>query len=131
MSPDYKKGWIDCFVLFTKLGLLKTFVKFHGYTVFPCGKVLNKKGEPLKKHLRERNGGKFDHRVSLYIRGKQKHFTLQRLVSASFQGPIYGYEINHKNRDTLDNPLPNLERLTPSQNQKHWRTDEKMCKLSL
>ena len=128
-SQQYIKGWIDCFVFFTKLGLLKTYVDFHGYTIFPCGTVLSKKGVPLKKHLRERNGGKFDHRVTLYIKGKAKHFTLQRLVSASFQGPVYGYEINHKDRDTLNNPLFNLERLTPSQNQKHWREDER-CKLS-
>ena len=97
---------------------------FHGYTVLSDGNVLNKKGGIMKKSLRKRNGGKFDHRVALMINKKQVYFTVQRLVASCFIGPVYGYEVNHKDRDTLNNDLSNLEILTPSQNQKHWRNCE-------
>lgn len=97
---------------------------FHNYKVFSNGVVLSKSGKILKQSLRERRGGKYDYRATLYINGKQRHFTMQRLVAACFLGPLYGYEVNHINRNTLDNRLSNLERVTASENQKHWRSCE-------
>lgn len=105
-------------------------VDFHGYKIAEDSTVYGKKGGVIKPHLRERNGGKFDLRVSLSIKGKLRHFTLQRLVASCYLGPIYGYEINHKDRNPLNCHKDNLERLTPSQNQKHWR-DAERCRLSL
>ena len=99
----------------------RTYIIFHGYSIYRDGTVLSKKGNPLKYTHRKRNGGKFDLCVRLYYRGKHKKWTLQRLVAACFLGPIEGYEINHKDRNTLNNHVDNLERVTPSQNQKHWR----------
>lgn len=96
-------------------------VDFHGYKVYRSGKVFNKKGIQLKGELRKRKGGKFDKCVWLYYNGKRKKWTVQRLVAACFLGPIDGYQINHDDRDTLNNHIDNLERVTPSQNQKHWR----------
>ena len=78
-------------------------------------------GKPLKKTLRERRGGKFDECITLQINGKAKKFTVQRLVASCFLGPLYGYQVNHKDRNTLNNHISNLERLTASENQKHWR----------
>ena len=100
---------------------------FHNYKVISNGTVLGKTGKPLKAHIRPRRGGEVDLRVTLYISGKSRHFTLQRLVAACFLGPIYGYEINHKDRNTLNNDISNLERMTASENQKHWRA----CDLTL
>ena len=102
-------------------------VNFHGYTILEDSTVLGKNGKPLKWHLRERRGGGVDKRVTLYIGGKRRHFTLSRLVVSCFQGPVYGYEINHKNRDPMDCRNDNMERATPSENQRHWRD----CELSL
>lgn len=94
---------------------------FHGYTIFSDGVVLGKKYQLLKTQLRKRRGGGVDVTVRLYYRGKYKKWTLQRLIAAAFIGPIDGYEINHKDRNTLNNDLENLERVTPSENQLHWR----------
>lgn len=98
---------------------------FHGYTLCSDGTILNKKGLPLKFELRPRNGGGVDQCVRLYVGGKMQKFTVQRLIAAAFQGPIFGYEINHKDRVTTTNENENLERLTPSQNQRHWRGMER------
>jgi hypothetical protein len=104
----------------------REFIIFHGYAIYRDGTVLGKKGKPLRKEKRERRGGGYDLCVRLYYRGKSKKWTLQRLIAACFLGPIDGYEINHIDRDTTNNHIDNLERLTPSQNQNHWRKDEKM-----
>lgn len=97
---------------------------FHGYTILEDSTILSKKGKPLIKSLRERRGGKFDHTVHLYYNGKRKKWTVQRLIAACFLGAIDGYQINHKDRDTLNNHLSNLERVTASENQLHWRDSE-------
>lgn len=103
------------------------YVNFHGYKIYEDSTVIGKNGKPLKWHLRPRRGGKADKRVTLYIKGKSRHFTLSRLVVSCFQGPIYGYEINHKDRDPMNCHNDNMERVTPSENQRHWRD----CELSL
>ena len=97
---------------------------FHGYTILEDSTILSKSGTPLKKYLRERKGGKFDHTVYLYYNNSRKKWTVQRLISACFEGPIDGYQINHKDRNTLNNHADNLERMTASENQLHWRNDE-------
>lgn len=101
---------------------------FHGYTVLEDSTIIGKRGKPLSFELRERRGGKVDKTVKLYYRGRKHKWTLSRLVVACFQGPIHGYEINHKDRDPLNCHNDNLERTTPSQNQLHWRKDEATCK---
>ena len=103
----------------------KEFHLFHGYKIYPCSKVIGKNGKELKTSLRKRNGGKFDKRVSLYINGKNRFFTLHRLVAQCFLGPVYGLEVNHKDRDTLNCHIENLEITTRSANQIHWREDQK------
>lgn len=99
----------------------RPFVMFHGYKVFRNGTIQGKKGSLLKFEKRDRRGGGYDLCIKLRYRGKQKKWTLQRLIAACFLGPIDGYEINHKDRNPLNNHIDNLERLTPSENQLHWR----------
>ena len=104
-----------------------TYVLFHGYKVYENGDVVGKRGIKLRpsKRFRKCNHGKYDLCVKLYYRGKTKKWTLQRLVAACFLGPIDGYEINHKDRDPTNNHVSNLERVTPSENQLHWRNNER------
>lgn len=99
----------------------RPIIYFHGYTIYRSGLIVGKKGLPLKQETRLRRGGGFDLCVRLYYRKRTKKWTVQRLVAACFLGPIDGYEINHIDRNTANNDVSNLERLTPSQNQKHWR----------
>ncbi len=99
-------------------------ILFHGYKIYKDGTIIGKKGGVIATELRERRGGRFDKCVKLRYNGKQKKWTLQRLIAAAFLGPIDGYQINHKDRDTFNNHVDNLERVTPSQNQKHWRNWE-------
>jgi len=101
------------------------FNNFHGYTVWRDSTVIGKTGKKLKFQLRERNGGKLDKTITLYYGGKKRKWTLSRLVVACFQGPIDGYQINHKDRDTMNCHNDNLERSTPSENQLHWRMIER------
>jgi len=103
----------------------RNFISFHGYKIFRNGVVLNKNGTIKATEIRERRGGGYDVCVRLHYNKTQKKWTLQRLVAACFLGPIDGYEINHKDRNPQNNHVDNLERMTPSQNQKHWRENEK------
>lgn len=100
-------------------------VKFHGYRVYRNGVVIGKRGRRIKQTMRERKGGRFDACVTLYYNGKSKKWTVSRLVAACFLGPIHGYQINHKDRDITNNHVDNLERVTPSENQRHWRNYDK------
>jgi len=102
------------------------FIMFHGYTVLRTGIVIGKKGSPIKTVKRDRRGGGYDLCVNLCYNGAKKKWTLSRLVAACFLGPVDGYQINHKDRNPLNNNLDNLERVTASENQNHWRqSDEK------
>ena len=103
----------------------RPFVEFHGYQIYRDGTVLGKRGKPLRTEKRARRGGGYDLRIKLCICGDQKKFTLHRLVAQCFLGPVYGYQINHKDRNPTNNHVDNLERLTPSENQKHWRDNER------
>lgn len=103
----------------------REFVFFHNYRVCRNGMVFGKRGHHLKLEKRDRRGGGFDYCVRLHYRGKTKKWTLQRLIAACFLGPIEGYEINHIDRNPQNNHVDNLERLTPKENQQHWRKDER------
>ena len=119
---NYYQGVIDTLTRIKELNLLKeTEVDFHGYTICYDGTILSKKGKPLKSHKNFRRGGNFDMKVVLYIRGKRVNYVVQRLVGMAFFGPIDFYEMNHKKRDTTKNGVADLEKLIPSDNQKHWR----------
>ena len=94
--------------------------KFGQYTVYKNGKIKNGKKE-LKFQLRERRGGKFDYVITLYVNGKPKKFTVSRILAECFLGEVDGKQVNHKNRNTLDIRVSNLEIVTASENQLHWR----------
>lgn len=107
---------------------MKTDCDFHGYTIMSDGRILSKRGEVMQFQLRKRRGknNKYDKVILLRVNGKQKKFTISNLVLAAFDGPMFGYEANHLNRDPMDCRYENLERATPKANQKHWRDNERM-----
>lgn len=60
--------------------------------------------------------------IGLFRFGKRKLKMLHRLVIESFVGPIKkGYEVNHIDGDKENNSLPNLEAVTPKENNLHAR----------
>lgn len=99
---------------------------FHGYTIKYNGEVIGKKGKPLKFEKRDRRGGGFDYCVRLNYNGTTKKWTLQRLIADHFLGCIHGMEINHNKRDTTLNGGDDIGIMTRSENQHHWRDDEKL-----
>lgn len=103
----------------------RPFVMFHGYKIMRDSTVYGKSGKPIKKEKRPRRGGGFDWCVRLYYGKKSRKWTLSRLMGACFIGPIDGYEMNHKDRDPSNCHIDNIERTTPSENQKHWRNTPK------
>lgn len=105
--------------------MVKEQHEFHGYIIKRNSVVIGKNGKPLKWHLRKRNGGGFDKRITLRINKKSVHFTLSRLIAQCFHGPVYGLEANHDDRDTMNCHADNITIDTRSENQQHWREDEK------
>lgn len=98
---------------------------FHGYTVCWEGQVLSKlTKKPMKFSKRERRGGGFDYCVLLSYNGKQVKWTIQRLIGSCFLGNIDGLEMNHHLRNPENNCGSNLDIMTRSENQKHWRNPE-------
>lgn len=95
---------------------------FHGYTIFPDGSVAGLQGKEMKPWKAKSRSGKFYLKIALQINGKRKVFFLHRLVAEVLIGPVFGYEVNHKDRNTLNCAVWNLEILTASENQIHWRT---------
>lgn len=99
--------------------------KFHGYTVCWDNRVLSKSSsKPMRFSKRDRRGGGFDYCVTLRYNGKPIKWTVQRLVASCFMGNIDGLEVNHDKRDPGNNEGWNLDIMTRSENQKHWRRDK-------
>lgn len=106
--------------------MINHYHEFHGYKIYKDSTIINKKGLSIKYDLRARLGSpKKDKTVRLSINGKPKKFTLARLMLECFVGPMHGYEANHDDRDTMNCHIMNLTRVTPSENQLHWREDER------
>lgn len=107
-------------------------VIFFGYTIKRCGCLYQKNG---KKQLRatktmRRKGIGCDADVGLMINKKRKWFKVQRLIGLCFHSKtgddIDDMQANHIDRNTLNNHADNIEWLTPSENQRHWREDESL-----
>jgi hypothetical protein len=94
---------------------------FHGYTIFSDGTIAGLQGKQLKPWKTKSRSGKIYLKVALNINRKRKVFFLHRLVAEVLIGPTLGYEVNHKNRITTDCKVSNLEIITASENQQHWR----------
>ena len=102
------------------------FCEFHGYIVFHDGSVIGKNGNQIKPFKVTSRSGKTYLKVILQVNRKRKAFFLHRLMAECLIGPITGYQIDHKDRDTTNNHISNLEIVTASENQRRWRNEEEM-----
>ena len=73
-------------------------------------------GPAIGNPLSERLVGGYN-QVALYRDGERKHVYVHGLVAVAFLGPRPdGYEVNHKDRNKLNNHIENLEFVTHKQN---------------
>tara|TARA_R110000822_G_C14890809_1_gene447708 strand:+ start:28 stop:495 length:468 start_codon:yes stop_codon:yes gene_type:complete len=91
--------------------------------VFECGKVLvikqrnPNKGEYYEKKYSMRNGYKL---LQLSLEAKRKDYTIHRIIGFAYLGLDIGnskIQIDHINRDKLDNKVSNLRIVSHQQNQ--------------
>lgn len=77
--------------------------------------------------------GQFDEhngylRTEVKIKGKRRRLAIHRIVWISVHGkPKHGTLINHKDCNTLNNAIDNLEKSNPSHNTKH-AYDNGLCR---
>ena len=80
---------------------------FEHYEIFEDGRIINKHGRELKNWI-EKDGYK---RICLCKNNKKKYFKLHRLLALHFivnTRPDIALQVDHENRDRLDNSLSNL-----------------------
>lgn len=74
----------------------------------------------LTKHVYIQHVNRGYKRVTLSIKGKNKHFRVHRLVSQVFiKNPDNLPQVNHINGNKLDNNVTNLEWVTAKDNMRH------------
>lgn len=96
----------------------KTVKSFPEYSVSRCGMVSKKnKFEELKCYD---NHGYYI--ALLFKDGKIHRRRVHRLIAEAFLGPCpeKGYQVNHKNFNTLDNRVENLEWVSGKDNMRHY-----------
>ena len=90
----------------------------YEYEVSTLGNVRNKRsGRVLSPRVQSNGRYMF---VSLWKNNKEKHFRVHRLVATAFiSNPENKSQVNHKDKDTTNNHVDNLEWVTCSENHKH------------
>lgn len=103
----------------SNLGRIRTFNKItytekHGYRKW--------KNRIIKQKKSKRKNGRIDYKVDLWLNGKGKTFLVARLVAFTFYNKdinnIY-LTVNHKNGNSTDNKLENLEIISLKENINH------------
>ena len=83
--------------------------------------------EKILKPCKEKNGYL---RVNLWVNGKNKHYTVHRLVANAFiPNPDKLPQINHKDEDKTNNNISNLEWCTPEYNINYGNRTKKVSDL--
>ncbi len=98
--------------------MIKKQYKNTNYFITNDGKVINKKGKflSIKERIEPKSSFKRAY-VALCINGKQKHFTLARLVAELFVDNPNNYpQVNHIDGNPLNNNSSNLEWCTKQYN---------------
>ena len=100
----------------------KEIEEYPNYIIFKTGKIWSKKSKIfLKPYLRtKKTDGRQDYIIHLYKDGKQKHFLLARLLGIAFiPNPHNKPEIDHIDRNPLNNDLSNLRWFTHEEQQRN------------
>lgn len=110
----------------------KEIKDYPNYMVSNMGRVksLNFRGNTGKEHLRKIQKNKYGY-LMLFLskEGKQKGFTIHRLVYEAFVGEIpQGMQVNHINEIKTDNRLENLNLMTPKENINWGTANERRSK---
>lgn len=84
-----------------------------GYLASSDGNIRNIKTGTIRRPRLKKSG-------YFCVKIRQKHLLVHRLIAKAFiDNPLFKREVNHKNRNRLDNRVYNLEWCTPSENVKH------------
>ena len=89
-------------------------VGYENYLIYPDGKVQNKK---TKRYLKSTVNSRGYYHLDLCKNGKKKSYKIHRLVAEHYiDNPENKKEVDHINRDKLDNRIENLRWTTSSEN---------------
>ena len=105
--------------------MFKDIKDYENYQISDTGIVINKKtGRELKQQEKKK-----DMNVSLFKNGKKKNKLVHRLVAEAFIENIKNYpQVNHKNENTHDNCVDNLEWCTQKYNNNYGTYKERARK---
>lgn len=127
----------------------KDIPNYDGYQVSNLGRVrtynkityTNKHGKRhwkeriLKQKLQVRKNGRKDYKVDLWSNGKPHTLLVARLVAFTFYSQDinnHKLTVNHKNGDSANNDLNNLEIISLSDNIRHsFRTNIHACQIKV
>jgi len=101
------------------LDTVPTLEMFKGYSITTDGKIFsNKTNKFLKTSIRLGNGCEYERIGLVDLNGKRKTFSVHRLVCLTFNynENHQNLTVNHKDEDTLNNHIDNLEWMTISEN---------------
>lgn len=97
-------------------GVVKSIDRLVFQVMNGIRKTFNYKGKILAQEITNRNYL----RVTLSKNNEQKRYSVHRLVATAFlENPNNFQQVNHKDGNTVNNSVENLEWCTQSMNQKH------------